>query len=84
MTKKPLKKRWQDGKRFNVFIDDYSGHRFQAIAYIADAIKIGNAIRVMLKLETPCPHGCWIPSTTLLHPGSVQRRIPIRAVREAG
>lgn len=77
-----MQKRWQDGKRFAVFIDDYNGHRFQAVAYIADAFKVGKALRVMLKLETPCPYGCWIPSTTFLCPGAVGQRVPVRAVRE--
>jgi len=79
-----MQKRWQDGKRFAVFVDDYNGHRFQAVAYIADAFKVGNALRVMLKLETPCPHGCWIPGNTRLHPGAVSHRTPVRAVRDVG
>lgn len=76
-----MKTRWQDGKRFTVHVEDYNGHRFEAVARVVDAFKIGNAIRAQLELETPCPHGnCFIGRVRVMSRPS-QRAHPIRAFR---
>lgn len=79
-----MQRRWQDGKRFVVNVQDYNGHSFEALAYLSDARHVGGkALRAWLTLETFCPHGCQF-ITAIVISRAPSRRLPIRAADVPG